>query len=71
MRRSSRKRALVPVHSRLEADQYERLMALAEQQDSSLARLVKLAIAEFLDNYSPGTDASQRPDRVNRTLQRG
>jgi hypothetical protein len=57
----------VPIHSRLEPGDHERLTTLADQQDSSVARMVKLAVIEFLDRHAPAdVPTSDRPNRASR-----
>jgi hypothetical protein len=48
IRRPPKKPAPIPIHSRLEPGDHERLTALADQQNSSVARIVKLAVIDFL-----------------------
>jgi predicted HicB family RNase H-like nuclease len=49
IRRPPKKPVPIPIHSRLEPDDHKRLAILADQQNSSVARIVKLAIIEYLD----------------------
>lgn len=56
----------IPIHSRLEPDNYERLAALADQQNSSVARIVKLAVIEFLDRHERG-DCEPQTDPIGQT----
>jgi hypothetical protein len=67
IRRSPNKPPPVPIHSRLEPGDHERLTTLADQQDSSLARMVKLAVIEFLDRHASAdvqtSDGANRPSR--------
>jgi hypothetical protein len=44
IRRSPNKLPPLSIHSRLEPDDHERLSTLADQQGSSVARIVKLAV---------------------------
>ena len=54
----------LPIHSRLEPDDHDRLTTLADQQGSSVARMVKLAVIEFLDRHTPAdVQTSERPSR--------
>lgn len=69
IRRPPKKPPLVPIHSRLEPDDRERLTKLADQQDSSVARMVKLAVIEFLDRHAQAV--VQTSDRPNRASRRG
>jgi len=48
-RRRARRPALSRIHSSVEPDIFQRLTALADREESSLARIVKLAVIEFLD----------------------
>jgi hypothetical protein len=67
IRRSPKKPPPVPIHSRLEPGDHERLTMLAAQQDSSVARMVKLAVIEFLDRHVPTDEqTSDRPNRASR-----
>ena len=69
IRRPPIRRALMPIHARLEADDHERLAALADQQNSSVARIVKLAVLEFLERHARGDIGSS--NRVDRAGKRG
>ena len=58
--------ALIPIHSRLEPDGHKQLAALADQQNSSVARIVKLAVIEYLDRHVRGDlQTSDRHNRAN------
>ena len=64
IRRPLNKPPPVPIHSRLEPGDHERLTTLADQQASSVARMVKLAVIEFPDRYAPAdVQTSERPKR--------
>jgi hypothetical protein len=52
----------------LEPDDHERLTMLADQQNSSVARMVKLAVIEFLDRHASAD--VQTADRRNRASRR-
>ncbi|MGC2224077.1 MAG: hypothetical protein WA624_17885, partial [Methylocella sp.] len=65
--RSPNKPPPVPIHSRLEPGEHERLTTLAAQHDSSLARMVKLAVIEFLDRHAlADVQTADRPKRASR-----
>ena len=67
IQRSPNKPPPVPIHSRLEPDDDERLTMLADQQNSSVARMVKLAVIEFLDRHaSADVQTADRPNRASR-----
>ncbi|PNE10949.1 MAG: hypothetical protein CR217_11605 [Beijerinckiaceae bacterium] len=66
--RSPNKPPPVPIHSRLESGDHERLTTLAAQHDSSLARMVKLAVIEFLNRHAPADAPTS--DRTNRASRR-
>jgi hypothetical protein len=67
IRRPPKKPAPIPIHSRLESNDHARLTALADQQNSSVARIVKLAVIEFLDRHKLGDrQASDPPIRASR-----
>jgi hypothetical protein len=67
MSRQRQKSKLLRVHSSLELGTFQRLAALAERENSSVARIVKLAIVEFLDEHP----ASATPNRTTRQNRRG
>jgi hypothetical protein len=51
----------------LEPGDHERLTTFAAQQNSSLARMVKLAVIEFLDRHAPAdVQTFDRPNRASR-----
>jgi hypothetical protein len=67
IRRSPNKPPPLSIHSRLGPDDHERLTTLADQQGSSVARIVKLAVIEFLDRHAPAeVPTSDRPNRASR-----
>jgi hypothetical protein len=47
------KETILRIHSSLELGRYQRLTVLANRESSSLARIVKLAVIEFLDRHLP------------------
>jgi hypothetical protein len=66
IRGASKKAASVRIHSSLEPGDHERLAQLAGHQNSSVARIVKLAVIEYLDRY-----ASKDKQASNKPFQRG
>ena len=59
----------VRIHSSLKLEDYERLTALARDENSSVSRIVKLAVIEFLNRRLPlGGESSNRSAR---TMKRG
>jgi hypothetical protein len=66
-RRRPKKQALLRIHSSLEPDTFKRLTALADYEKCSVARIVKLAVVEFLDRHP----VSATPNRDTRTNRRG
>lgn len=52
MIRRSAKKPLIVIHTRLEPDDHARLLRLANRQHSSKARIIKLAVREYLDRHS-------------------
>ena len=66
IRRSPRKPALIPIHSRLEPGEHDRLQVLADRQNSSVARIVKLAVIEYLDRHA--RDQMSTADKPHRTI---
>ena len=67
IRRPLEKPAPIPIHSRLEPGDHGRLAALAAQQNSSVARIVKLAVIDFLNRHSQGDrQTSESPNRASR-----
>jgi hypothetical protein len=69
VRRPRDKSAPIPIHSRLEPSDYVRLTAFADQQNSSVARIVKLAVIEYLDRHGP--DDMRTLNRLDRASRRG
>ena len=55
------------IHSSLEPKDYQRLTALAARERSSVSRMVKLAVLEFLDRDGTGGVASRRADADKQT----
>lgn len=53
MRSSSETRSSIRIHASLDFDDHQRLAALAEREHSSVARIVKLAVIDFLDRHAP------------------
>jgi hypothetical protein len=67
IRRSPKKPPPLSIHSRLEPEDHERLTTLADQQGSSVARIVKLAVIEFLDRQaSADVQTSDNPNPASR-----
>jgi hypothetical protein len=67
IRRPPKKPAPMPIHSRLDPQDHARLAALADQQNSSVARIVKLAVIDFLERHTRGDrQASDMPNRASR-----
>jgi hypothetical protein len=65
----AKKAGSIPIHSRLEPDDHARLTTLAARQNSSVARIVKLAVIDFLDRRTRGDRPASNP--LNRASKRG
>jgi hypothetical protein len=66
IRRPPKKPAPIPIHSRLQPEDFARLTALADQQDSSVARIVKLAVIDFLERQTRDDRQTDMPNRASR-----
>ena len=60
-----RHRRLLRIHSSLEPDLFRRFTPLADHEQSSLARIVKVAVVEFLDRHEISATAN-RDMRANK-----
>jgi predicted transcriptional regulator len=60
IRRASKKQVPVAIHSRLDPAEHQRLAEFAERQNSSVARIIKLAVMDYINRQSG------RPDQTNK-----
>ena len=58
IRKPSKKRKPQRIHSSVDVETHQRLITLAKREKSSVARIIKLAVVEFLDKHQPGKEAS-------------
>lgn len=67
---SAGSRASARIHSSLDAGDLARLRAFAEKDNSSISRVIKLAVIEFFNRSSPAGSASVgNPMSSNETRQ--
>ena len=67
IRRPPKPSVLIPIHARLARSDHERLVAVADRQDSSVARIIKLAVIEYLDRHTRDLG----PDKLIRSNKQG
>jgi hypothetical protein len=64
IRTRAKKQKPIRIHSSLDVETHQRLTALAKRDKSSVARVIKLAVIEFLDKHQPNKGASDNGDQV-------